>query len=93
MFKKIFKLLFPFKLPVSKRVFDSWYKTLDDACRMAYLSALPYFWLTKDALGNRIRDALLLLVLAYVLQTLAYELDKRTSQFVDENQEDGKDKS
>lgn len=91
MLKKILNIIFPFKLPVSKRVFESWYKTVDDASRMAYLSSLPYFWLTNDSFFNRLRDTLLLLFLAYILQVAAYRLDK--AKFNISHQENEKEKS
>lgn len=89
---KWIKRIFPYELPLSKQTFDSWYQTMNTASRNLYYAAFPYFWFSKEPFWTRFWDTLLMLVFAYMLQSLAYVFDKSKSKLVEPSSaEDRKD--
>ena len=53
MIKKFLKIIFPYDLPVSKKIFDSWVKILDDTSKAAFLAAGPYFWIGTGSFTHK----------------------------------------
>lgn len=87
MIKSFLKIIFPYDLPVSKRIFDSWVKILDDASKAAFLAAGPYFWIGSGSFTQRFVNTLVLLLAAYVAQVFIFYLDKYESKIVKQEQE------
>ncbi|KLT72072.1 hypothetical protein PL75_10015 [Neisseria arctica] len=81
-FKLILRLIFPFTLPVSKRIFDFWVKVLEDGSKAAFLAAGPYLWIGGGDFKIRIWNTIALLVVGYLAHIAVYFLDKKEAQIV-----------
>ncbi|PJO79125.1 hypothetical protein GJV52_12765 [Neisseria brasiliensis] len=74
MFKKFLKLVFPFRKPVSKRIFDLWLKILEDTAVASIIAIGPYLWIDGGSVWNRCLNVLILLLISYTAQLLVHYL-------------------